>query len=151
MPAKGWGDSTLKVKTCVAFGKSPLAAVTSMVKGEPVAFGGVPLITPVVWFNVAQPGRPIALNVTARLPDAVSLKLSACPTAKVALVALVMEVGWLKEKLKVCVALGAVPLLAVIVTGLTPTAVGVPLITPVDDRVRPVGRVPEVTLNVAAG
>ena len=52
--------------------------------------------------------------------------------------------------LKFCVASGAVPLVAVTVPMKTPVVVGVPLITPAALNVNPGGRLPAVTLNVAA-
>ena len=67
-----------------------MAAVKLMVNGEPVGLGGVPLSTP-VGERLAQLGRPVALNVGAGLPVALTVKLSGWPTAKIALSALVME------------------------------------------------------------
>ena len=52
---------------------------------------------------------------------------------------------------KACVAFGSVPLVAVSVTGKEPLWVGVPESSPADDKVRPVGSTPLVTLTVGAG
>ena len=53
---------------------------------------------------------------------------------------------------KLCVAFGLNPLVAVVVTGNEPVWVGVPESTPVVPlSVRPVGRVPAVTVKVGAG
>ena len=50
--------------------------------------------------------------------------------------------------LKFCVALGAVPLVAVTVPLNVPAVVGVPLITPAELKLNPGGRLPAVTLKV---
>ncbi len=52
--------------------------------------------------------------------------------------------------LKFCVALGAVPLVAVTVPLKVPAVVGVPLITPAELKLNPGGRLPAVTLKVGA-
>ena len=49
--------------------------------------------------------------------------------------------------LNVCVAFGAVPLLAITVTENVPRAVGVPLITPAGLKVKPGGRVVELKVG----
>ena len=57
-------------------------------------------------------------------------------------------VGCAMTMLKPCVALGAVPLLAVTVPLNVPAVVGVPLMTPAALSVSPAGRAPDVTLKV---
>ena len=52
--------------------------------------------------------------------------------------------------LKFCVALGAVPFVAVTVPLKVPAVVGVPLITPAELKLKPGGRLPAVTLKVGA-
>ena len=52
---------------------------------------------------------------------------------------------------KFCVAAGLTPLVAVTVPVNTPLLVGVPDITPAELKLNPVGKLPEVTLNVGAG
>ena len=55
--------------------------------------------------------------------------------------------------MKLCVAFGVTPFAAVMVMGYTPpvVAAGVPLRTPPELRVTPLGRLPVVTLNVGTG
>ncbi len=50
-----------------------------------------------------------------------------------------------------CVATGLTPLLAVTVPVNAPLLVGVPEMTPVVLKLKPVGKLPEVTLNVGTG
>src|SRR5262249_59163186 len=69
----------------------------------------------------------------------------------VAVLTLVIAGGPLTRTVKLCVAFGSVPLVAVSVTGKDPLCVGVPDNSPVDDSVTPVGSVPAVTLTVGAG
>ena len=66
---------------------------------------------------------------------------------------MVVVLAFCTVRVKFCVAFGNVPLLAVIVTECEPTvpAAGVPLKTPAELRVTPVGKVPVVTANVGAG
>ncbi len=52
---------------------------------------------------------------------------------------------------KFCVAAGLTPLVAVTVPVNTPVLVGVPEIVPEKVKLNPVGRLPDVTLNVGAG
>src|SRR5437870_2153572 len=82
---------TVKVKVWVAFGKTPFAAVIVTTNGDPIVLGGVPLSTPVVEFKVAQTGNPVALKVGAGEPIAVTVKVPAAPTVKVAWLTLVIN------------------------------------------------------------
>ena len=52
---------------------------------------------------------------------------------------------------KFCAAAGLTPLVAVTVPVNTPVLVGVPDSTPVEPRLNPVGKLPDVTLKVGAG
>ena len=52
---------------------------------------------------------------------------------------------------KFCAAAGLTPLVAVTVPVNTPLLVGVPDITPAELKLNPVGKLPDVTLNVGAG
>ncbi len=54
-------------------------------------------------------------------------------------------------RVKVCEAFGLTPLLAVTVTVKLPVCVGVPEMTPVDDKVIPVGRLPDVSVKLGVG
>ncbi len=78
------------VKFCVALGLTPLLAVILTAKGDPVMLRGVPLMTPVVAFKVAQEGNPVAEYVGAGKPVAVIVKLPGKPTLKVIVLALVI-------------------------------------------------------------
>ena len=81
-------------------------------------------------------------------------KVPAVPATKLVLVALVMAGCSFTVTVKLCVAAVPTSLLAVMVTVLVPPvlAAGVPVSTPVVAfSVRPLGRVPVVTLKVGAG
>ena len=52
---------------------------------------------------------------------------------------------------KFCVAAGLTPLVAVTVPVNTPLEVGVPETTPAELKLKPRGKLPDVTLNVGAG
>src|SRR5262249_57303947 len=71
--------------------------------------------------------------------------------ANVAAAALVKVGACVTMTVKLCVAFGSVPLVAVSVTGKTPPCVGVPDSSPADDSVRPLGSTPAVTLTVGGG
>ena len=104
---------TVSVKFCVEFGKTPLLAV--MVIGNEPTPVAVPLRTPVL-LKVTPVGRaPVSLNVGEGKPEAVTEKEPAVPAVKVVLFALVMAGGWFAVSVKVCVAFGMMPLLAVMV------------------------------------
>ena len=81
---------TVRLKVWFAMGETPLAAVNATVKGDPAAVGGVPLRRPVAESRLAHEGNPVALNVGAGKPVAVTVKLPARPVEKMALWALVM-------------------------------------------------------------
>jgi uncharacterized membrane protein len=120
----GGSSCTVSVKLCVAAGLTPLLAV--MVSGYvpfvPVA--GVPLSV-AVWFpllvNVTPLGSaPVSVIVGVGVPVVVTVKVPAPPTVKVVLLALVIAGAWfaaLTVSVKLCVAAGLTPLLAVIVNG----------------------------------
>src|SRR5437016_5786038 len=83
------------VNDCDAGEPTPLLACSVNVNGAPVAFGGVPAITPVVEFNVAQLGNvpPTTENVGAGEPLAEIANTPETPTVKVALLALLLMGG----------------------------------------------------------
>jgi hypothetical protein len=83
---------------------------------------------------------------------AVTVNELAVPAVKTLLAALVMAGAWLTDNVKLWVAFGATPLLAVMVMGYAPPvlAAGVPLSTPAEVKVTPAGSVP-VSLKVGAG
>ena len=67
----------------------PLEAAMRIENGEPVVSGGVPLRTPEVEFSVAHEGSPVAENVGAGVPVAVTVKLPASVALNDAAAALV--------------------------------------------------------------
>jgi hypothetical protein len=141
---------TVRVKPWLAFGETPLLAVIVMAK-FPVTVG-VPLSTPAE-VKVTPLGRaPISLKVGAGNPVAVTVKEPAVFTTNVVLFALVMAGAWFTVRVKLCVASGETPLLAVIVIAYVPPepAAGVPLSTPAELSVTPPGSAP-VLLKVGAG
>jgi hypothetical protein len=85
--------ATVSTIVCVASGAVPLLAMTVIAMGEPIAFFGVPLNTPVVESRLAQDGRFDAAKVGAGVPVAATTKLPSCPTAKFALFGLVIAGG----------------------------------------------------------
>src|SRR5690242_6806045 len=90
------GFSTVRVKFCVAFGKTPLRAVMMMGYVAAVPAAGVPLSTPVVGLSETALGNvPLSLNVDAGKPEAVTVKeVPATLAAKVLLLALVIVGAW---------------------------------------------------------
>ena len=113
--------STVSVNVWVALGLVPLAAVMVIAKLPPVPAAGVPESTPLVELRVTPFGSvPDSLKVGAGLPVAVTVKVPADPTVKVVEFAEVIDGAVAKvvtEIVKLWVALGLVPLLAVIVIG----------------------------------
>jgi hypothetical protein len=79
---------------------------------------GVPLTTPLAVLNVTPLGSaPLSLNVGAGKPVAVTVKEQAVLSVHVVLLALVMAGAWSTARVKLWVAFGRTPLLAVIVIG----------------------------------
>ena len=89
----------LKVKVPPAVGIPDSEAVPSPLSVKLIPAGRVP-----VWVMVVELGRP---------GDVVIEKLAAAPTVNVAWLVLVITGGWFTVRVKVCVASGAIPLLAV--------------------------------------
>jgi hypothetical protein len=86
---------TVRLKLCVAFGSSPLEAVMVTGYAPPVLGPGIPLSTPVVVLNVTPLGKaPVALNVGAGNPVAVTVNEPEAPTMNVVLFALVIDGAW---------------------------------------------------------
>ena len=84
----------------------------------PVPAAGVPDSTPVVESRVTPVGRvPVSEKVGAGLPVAVTVKVPAVPTVKVVVLAEVMAGAGSTVRVKDWVALGRVPLAAVMVIG----------------------------------
>ena len=149
------------LKFWVPLGNVPLAAV--IVPLNVPAAVGVPEITPALL--IASPaGKPDSVKVIGAVPAAVTIKLYAVPTVPVAGGGALVIVGAtgaaLITMLKFWVALGNVPLAAVIVPLNVPAAVGVPEITPAlliaspagkPDSVKVIGAVPvAVTIKLYA-
>jgi hypothetical protein len=145
---------TVSVKLCIAAVPTPLLAVKLMGYVPLVPAAGVPLRTPVAGVNVTPAGNvPVSANVGAGNPVAVTVKVPAAPTLKVALFALVIIGASFTVSVKLCGALLPTLLVAVnmIEYVLPVPAAGVPLSTPVVVlNVTPVGNAP-VSLNVGAG
>ena len=79
----------------MAFGSTPLEAVMVTGYAPPVLGPGIPLSTPVVVLNVTPLGRaPVAPNVGAGNPVAVTVNEPAAPTVNVVLFALVIDGAW---------------------------------------------------------
>ena len=113
---------------------TPLLAVMVKANGDAEPLGAVPLSTPVVGSNVSHVGRPVAVNVGAGEPDAVTVKLAACVALNCAVAPLVKIGGTINGttvRANVCVT--GVPFVAVIVIARGEPVVSgaVPLRTPV--------------------
>jgi hypothetical protein len=82
------------VNVCVAAGRTPLLAVMVNVNGEPVLFGGVPVMVaefPPKFVRVAHEGNPVpTLNVAAGEPVPLTVNVPALPAAKMDELALVI-------------------------------------------------------------
>src|SRR4051794_39008436 len=126
---------TVSVKFCVAFGVTPLFAVMTIGYVPPVPAFGVPASVAVpspLSTNVTPPGSAplwlITIEAPVGKPVAVTAKVPAWPTLKVAAAPLVMAGGWLMVREKVGVGFGAMPLFAVMTIGYVPPvpALGVP-------------------------
>jgi hypothetical protein len=82
---------TFSVKLCVASAPAPLCAVNVMGYAAPVPASGIPANTPVAGVKVTPLGSvPDSLSVGAGVPVAITVKVPAMPTVKVALIALVI-------------------------------------------------------------
>jgi hypothetical protein len=130
--------STVSEKLWVALGVTPLLAVKEIEKLPDCV--GVPDSTPPE--NVTPVGRvPDSLIVGVGKPMAVTVNVPRFPVTKVVLFALVMPGAWFTVRVKLFVALGVTPLLALKVIGKLPVCVGVPDSTP-PEKLTPVGKVP---------
>ena len=145
------GQTTFSVKFCVASGGMPLVAVN--ISGNVPVCVAVPPSTRVAGVNVTPVGSaPVCDTVGAGKPVVVTVNDAGGADGEGRRVsALVIAGGALTTTVKLCVAFGSVPLVAVSVTGKDPLCVGVPDSSPADDNVRPVGSMPVVTLTVGAG
>ena len=143
-------SSTISVKVRVALVPTPFVATMFSVK-VPLC-SGVPLSKPAL-VKVTPVGRVLAvLKLGVGYPLALKRKLPAMPVWKRVLLLLVIAACSLTLNVKFCVAAAPTPLLAVIVTMLTPPVLGkgVPEMTPVVEfNCRPLGSVPLV--KVGAG
>jgi hypothetical protein len=145
--------STISVKDCVPFGVTPLAALIVIGYVPPVVAAGVPLSVPSVPRVTPLGNVPVSLKVIGvGKPVAVTANVPAAPTVKVAVFTLVIVGGWFTVSVKACDASGAMPLVALITMEYVPPvpAAGVPLSTPPELRLTPVGRAP-VPLKVDPG
>ena len=135
------------LNACVALGNVPLAAV--IVPLNVPAVVGAPAIVPALLI-VTPPGKPAAVNVIGAVPVAVTAKLYATPTVPVAGGAALVIVGAtvpaLITMLNAWVAVGNVPLAAVIVPLNVPAVVGVPSMSPALLIATPPGKL--VAVNV---
>jgi hypothetical protein len=122
-----------------------------VIRYAPLA-AGVPDRIPVAALSVTPFGSvPLALNVGAGEPVAVTVNVPAVPTAKVALFALVIAGGEFTVSVKLWLAFGASPFCAVNVIRYVPLTVGVPDKIPVSGlKVTPFGSVP-LSLRAGAG
>src|SRR5262245_51373575 len=81
------------VNACVAFGRTPFAAVNVMACAPPVPAAGVPLNVPVplgLATNVTPAGSvPVTLSVGVGTPSAATVKVPGVPAVKVVVSALV--------------------------------------------------------------
>ncbi len=85
----------------------------------------MPARTFVAGVNVTPVGSvPVSDTVGAGKPVVVTVNVPGVPTVKVVLFALVIAGGALTATVKLCVAFGSVPLVAVSVTGKDPLCVG---------------------------
>ena len=147
----------------MALGATPLFAVIVRGYDPPIFAAGVPLKVAVplpLSTNVTPVGNaPASLSAGFGLPVVVTVNVPAMPTVKVVVAALVIVgatgVG-LTVRVKDWVALGAMPLFAVIVKGYDPTVptAGVPLNVavplPLSTNVTPAGNTP-ASFNAALG
>src|SRR5262245_28286575 len=140
----------MTVKLCVAFGSVPFVAVSVTGKAPPCV--GVPDSSP-AGDSVRPLGSTpaVTLTVGGGKPVIVTWNVPGVFSVNVAVFALVIAGDVVTRTVKVCVAFGSTPLVAVSVTGKAPNCVGVPDNNPAADSVRPGGSVPAVTLTVGAG
>lgn len=127
------GPVTVNAKFCVAALPTPFEAV-NMSWNTPLAIG-MPLRVPVP-FRLSVKCTPLGsapacMMVGAGYPVVVTINEFEPSSTKVVLFALVIVGDWLTVKVKLCVALGLTPLLAVKVIGNNPPTVGIPLSVPV--------------------
>jgi hypothetical protein len=126
------------VKLCVAWVPIPLFAWN--VIGNVPDWVGVPDKVPPE--NVTPVGSvPTSETVGTGKPVVVTVNVFSVPVTNVVLLALVMAGAWSTVSVKLCVALGVTPLLAVKDIEKLPDCVGVPDNTP-PEKLTPVGNVP---------
>ena len=127
--------------------------MTVMTKAKVPLTVGVPDKTPAL-LSVMPAGKEpeVTENVGLGVPVAVTVNVPASVSVKVVALAEVITGAPVTVKVKFCVASGATPLVAVIVTANTPFTEGVPDSTPVLlFKVTPVGREPVVIEKVGTG
>jgi hypothetical protein len=113
----------------------------------------VPLNAPAVLRVTPLGNVPVSVKVIAvGKPVAVAVNEPAVPTVNVVVFELVMAGAWFTVRVKFWVAFEPMPLVAVIVIGYEPpvAAAGVPLSTPAELSVTPLGNAP-VSVKVGAG
>ncbi len=152
---------TVSVKLCVALGAMPLLAVIVIGYVPPVAGAGVPAsvaVPSLLLVNVTPEGKApssvIDIEAPLGVPLVVTANVPGDPIWNATLFALVMAGGALTVSVKDCVALGVTPLLAVIVIGKVPPALGVPASVAVPllllVNVTPAGSAPVSVIAIAA-
>src|SRR5262249_4744441 len=112
--------STVSVKACVASGVTPFAAVIVIAYVPPVPASGVPakVAVPSALSTKVTPegSAPVSESIGFGKPVVVTVKVPAVPVVNVVAFALVMVGAWFTVSVKVWVASGATPLVAVIVS-----------------------------------
>ena len=131
----------------------PLPPVTFTVIGKLPVCVGVPFNTPVD-DNVNPAGNEPVFNVKVAPPTApvcVKVWLKATPAVPVVVTGLVTVMVWqlITNVYVEPVPIQPCPLVTFMVIGKLPVCVGVPLNTPADDNIKPVGNVPVLMVNVA--
>jgi hypothetical protein len=126
------GAVTVNVNDCVAFGETPLFAVTVNVCAPDAVVEAI-VITPVDGSIVTPAGAPVSEYAIVASPVAVTVNVPPAPYARLVLFADVIVGATLTVSVNNCSASGSTPLLAISLNVCTPTAVDdAMVITPVD-------------------
>src|SRR5262249_14907112 len=120
--AGAWGAAnTVSVKFWVASGDTPLVAVNTIGKLPAVPAPGVPERVLVAALNVTPEGSaPLSDTVGLGFPVVVTVNEPAAPSVNVVLLADVIAGAWFTVSVKLWVAFGDTPLVAVNVIGYVP-------------------------------
>src|SRR5438874_2127417 len=121
-------SATLRVNVWVAFAPTPFAATMDNEYTPPLPAAGVPdrvaVPSPLSWNVTPAGGVTDSERVGAGNPVAVTVKLPADPTVKVAVPALVIAGAWSTVSVNVCVAAEPTPFAAVMVKEYVPPVPG---------------------------